>query len=754
MKKSILVLLSLFNLSMFFAAVPEVQNPVPFKSRSENLDLIFSTDSLAESVITIKRTEWNQMLTNYDYFFKNENLVNIESFELKKGNYKWVLPGGGLRLRGNTSRFKPQGKDTPTDFTGHVQKNEDWSQDYYAYAKNCSDNDYRQSHFKVDFSFGDKEPESSFLADCMKGVALKRMDASCAREIFCYDLFHRYGIWTAPRACHTRVFIHIIEPNGTTTKLNYGVYEMFEEVGQESLKARTKKEIKQDKAWEKANGFLWKSSQGDLADPEVDFGCEKNKITEFDEMGKPVAFEEITPVYDLKTQKNKLDEATEKLKKFIIDLNGLPDAKNENDKDAINKIKDFYEKNMDVDFFLKTYAVNILVGMDDDYWGNANNYYLYFVDGKVYLIPFDYDNTLGCSIAGDPLDPKNPEGIKQNPLEWGRGKNRPLMDKLLQVPEYKEKFRSLLLEVCDENSEWDFEKCSKRFLGYKKMVEPYLDSPDLDGHISTKWWGDYSWRPGGVTLTSKQNNIFDFTRKHIRKNLGYKSSREEKTKELTISVNEKAGKKEKGISLKIANIPSNAFVRQIYVNGKLVADKNGDELIVKGKKWNFPYVQPGNKYVVQVVYLNNMWQRISDADPVEVTPSTGLGEITIPNKNDLSWSVKDGKFRMNMQPEILLDGKPINTKEVPLLYIDTQSTDWQIWARLVSANKGIEIPEFDTGKAFEAYYGSKYKDMENKLLEREFMVRLYYYVNNNSKTGPIIIPLFETNPGLVFGFSN
>jgi spore coat protein CotH len=56
---------------------------------------------------------------------------------------------------------------------------------------------------------------------------------------------------------------------------------------------------------------------------------------------------------------------------------------------------------MDVDLFLKTYAVSVIVGMWDDYWAdNGNNYYFYFdSDGKVYFIPYDYDNSMGITCA-------------------------------------------------------------------------------------------------------------------------------------------------------------------------------------------------------------------------------------------------------------------------------------------------------------------------------------------------------------------
>ena len=368
----------------------ESVNPEPYNSRSANLDFIFNTKSVGKITITMKRSEWNQMLKNYDYFYKNENCVEFTNFEYEKNGVKWNLSkGGGIRLRGNTSRFRPQGKDSPYDKTGHHQMNEDWSKEYYDYAKSCNDNDYRQSHFKIDFEEFLKDGDEQKLAGCIKGIALKRMDSSCTKEIFCYDLFHRYGIWTAPRASHTRVFFKFIEPDGNITTVDYGVYEMFEEVNKQSLKARDKDENNAPNAWKNSKGNLWKCAGGDLANPNASMYCEDVRITKFDSNGNPIDFIWDSPTYDLKTNKDNVEGAASEFRQFISELNALPNVSNSNDKASINEIKAFYEKWMDVEFFLKTYAINILVGMDDDYWANANYYYLYFEFDFLHIF-FDY----------------------------------------------------------------------------------------------------------------------------------------------------------------------------------------------------------------------------------------------------------------------------------------------------------------------------------------------------------------------------
>ncbi len=101
---------------------------------------------------------------------------------------------------------------------------------------------------------------------------------------------------------------------------------------------------------------------------------------------------------------------------------------------------------MDVDLFLKTYACNVLLGMDDDYWNNNNYYYFYFdKGGKCYFIPYDYDNILGTNCFDDTAT--------ENPIEWGRdGVKAPLIEKLLSVPEYKQMYVDYLLELREDSS--------------------------------------------------------------------------------------------------------------------------------------------------------------------------------------------------------------------------------------------------------------------------------------------------------------
>ena len=387
----------------------DVIEPVPFATRTENLDFIFGTDSVAEITLTIDRSEWNTLLENYDTNPKNEDCIHAD-FKMTKGEYTWQAEDIGMRLRGNTSRIRPQQGDN-----------------------------YYQAHFKIDFEewIEDDTIEEGKLAGCMKGIILKRFkdDPTYVREVFGYNFFRKNGIWTAPRAGYTRLFINIIEEDGKPTELDYGVYAMIEEINKQFLKERSENTPEIGTKFNGNKGNLWKccwQSSGPSMATDFDayrsFGVEEIFLDE----AKSMRYD-----YDLKTNKDDLISARDEFIDFIYKLNELS---------TVEEIKAFYTKKMDVDLFLKTYACNVLLGMDDDYWNNKNNYYFYFdKKGKCYFIPYDYDNILGTNCFDDTAT--------KNPIAWGRdGVNAPLIEKLLSVPEYKKMYVDYLLELSEETS--------------------------------------------------------------------------------------------------------------------------------------------------------------------------------------------------------------------------------------------------------------------------------------------------------------
>ncbi|MBR5401929.1 MAG: hypothetical protein IK102_08970 [Treponema sp.] len=726
------------------------QNQNTATDRVQNLDFIFNNQTLGKTTITMKRSEWNKLCDNYRYFYKNENCVHTLTYVYEKDGKSWTINNAGFRLRGNTSRFCPQGVDNGRS---QGQMNKDWSADYYNYAEQPNE-DYRQSHFKVDFEEFLEGDEEMKMAGCMKGVALKRMDNACSREIFCYDLFRKNGIWTAPRASHTRLIFKFVEDltDNSTTTVDYGVYEMFEEVNKQSLKARDSENNKASNAWVNNKGDLWKCRH-DLGGT-WGMGVEDIRIL-FDEQGNRIGKVHEEFGLDLKTNKDKYASAESNLTAFINELNALENAWGNQDK--INAIKAFYNKWFDVDFFIKTYAVSMVCGMDDCYWGNANNYYLYFDNGKkgsgkLYYIPFDYDNTMGCSIKDG--------GVSSDPMDWGRGENRPLIDKMLQVPEFKDKLAYYLRQVSN-NEYWQFERCSALFQKWGAMCSPYLDSPDLDFHIGVNNFNaDYTWNPGGLSLINKGNNIYDFTRNSFEKWLSGKG----------LSINELRDPYYPGFLININNPPEEAYARTVYIkqmepytdqNGKL-QDDTWDELVqdkyltgdegwwtedngtihisehVHQTIYGYPFTEQGANYRIRVVYKNKNWQEIARSKEIQIwNAKKGYGKVTVTQPQ---WSIDDENvITFTSDPVIKIGNDVVVINKSDRIWekyyqvsINTVDWDYQNWGRLWPTLNDV----WKDGDPESNYESDEKLDLDKKVRDdarnKDITFNLYLYLGNDA----------------------
>jgi hypothetical protein len=91
----------------------------------------------------------------------------------------------------------------------------------------------------------------------------------------------------------------------------------------------------------------------------------------------------------------------------------------------------------DVELYLRTLAMEILIGHWDGYAGNKNNYYLYQrpSDGKFVFIEYDMDNSLGVDWGIIPFE----NWSTRNIYTWAKG-DKPLYDRLMAVPYFKDRF--------------------------------------------------------------------------------------------------------------------------------------------------------------------------------------------------------------------------------------------------------------------------------------------------------------------------
>ena len=419
-----------------------------YDSRTKALDVIFNPDELGKIILVFDRSEWNKHLDYCDLELHHEENVVAKGFYFAKDNKEWFFKDIGFRIRGNTSRIRPQ------DFIGK----------------------YVPAHFALDFEEwltkeDDADKKEKKLAGAAKGLILKRFkdDPTYSREIYGYNMFRQNGIWIAPRAAYTRLIIQIQEADGSYETINYGVYAMIEEVKKQFLKERTTPESGGNLTSNKGN--LWKLSwPSDFKNIDANSIGEESSKKITDTNGNVTGIKVQSFPYDFKSG-GLFEEAKTQLIDFINELNALPNCKDGNNDEAdIATIKDFYTNKMDGDLFLRTYAVNVILGMWDDYWMNSNNFYFYFDEsGKAYFIPFDYDNILGVNGL-------NTDIAKHSPIAWGNldDGNRPLIQKILQVPEYMQAYKVYLDEFSNEESYFDDDKSIERIKKWQEMIKPYI----------------------------------------------------------------------------------------------------------------------------------------------------------------------------------------------------------------------------------------------------------------------------------------
>lgn len=159
--------------------------------------------------------------------------------------------------------------------------------------------------------------------------------------------------------------------------------------------------------------------------------------------GADLRFKGATPSsyygqYELKTNTDSNDYSA-----FISFVDSLNNAVNAD-------FPCFIERNFEVDLFLKTLAVEYIIGHWDGYAYNKNNYYLYRrpSSGKYVFIEYDMDNTFGIDWFGI-------DWSQRNINSWNKN-NRPLVQRILGVPYFKDVFNAYVDSVLNElnSSDW------------------------------------------------------------------------------------------------------------------------------------------------------------------------------------------------------------------------------------------------------------------------------------------------------------
>jgi CotH kinase protein len=102
------------------------------------------------------------------------------------------------------------------------------------------------------------------------------------------------------------------------------------------------------------------------------------------------------------------------------------------------------QKVLNVQGFLKAYAVEVLAGNWDDYAYNKNNFFLYQnpKNNLFEFITYDPDNSFGVDFGGGPF-------TTRNIYTWQNTANGILVNKLLAVPTFKNQYSFYLKQLTD-----------------------------------------------------------------------------------------------------------------------------------------------------------------------------------------------------------------------------------------------------------------------------------------------------------------
>jgi hypothetical protein len=104
------------------------------------------------------------------------------------------------------------------------------------------------------------------------------------------------------------------------------------------------------------------------------------------------------------------------------------------------------EKYFDVDQILRYFAAHTVVVNADSYTSNMQqNYYIYERNGKISILPWDYGLAFGSFMSGSSSSSVN--FPIDTPVSGVNMEDRPLLNKLLEVDEYRERYHGYLQEI-------------------------------------------------------------------------------------------------------------------------------------------------------------------------------------------------------------------------------------------------------------------------------------------------------------------
>lgn len=152
------------------------------------------------------------------------------------------------------------------------------------------------------------------------------------------------------------------------------------------------------------------------------------------------------------------DTTTSDEKRLIASLQQLSEGKN-------------LAEIVDVDAVLRYFAAHTVVVNLDSYISNmGHNYYLYEHDGKLTMLPWDYNLAFGGFQSGSASDVVN--FAIDTPVSGVSLEQRPILGKLLEVPAYLELYHSYLNEIVE--GYFNSGKFEQTITDMDALIAPYV----------------------------------------------------------------------------------------------------------------------------------------------------------------------------------------------------------------------------------------------------------------------------------------
>lgn len=470
----------------------------------------FDLDTLRNIEIVISKSEWDGMtqdMLEYEKKFPDHYYLckwRTENYRkakvvLRDADGDFEIDEVGIRTKGNTSRMLPQDEDGLFHRAAFKLK---FDKAFNDLVKGTDEYDRRKKRTFLNMSELNLKTYDVRNIEFRGGKEYIHYDWNNPMRInalYSYRKLNEAGIW-APRSNSVDLVIRIKDYDSKGDKvLDYGIYFGLEEVDKKFISKRMN-------FVKNANdGDLYKClyQQGGPATLESLSTEDNNVLKERGIIGKKDAAVDYRPTYDIATNEDETDHHA--LKDFIRNLNDLTG----------DAFVSYMDANFDVDMFMKSLAWEVLLGNPDGYFGNAQNYYLYFPPAgtgyKITFIPCDLDHSVGAGWY--PTDMTHVDIYKyyqafNSSDDVSTHHSLPLVEKLLNVPKYMKMYTDYLASFTDATGgTFNYADFEKFFNACYSLYTSDVDHFKCDVELHRSWF-DESGNLVPETRTDKKDYMY------------------------------------------------------------------------------------------------------------------------------------------------------------------------------------------------------------------------------------------------------